>query len=334
MDEAVTSFKCRKIQTTNTYNYKTNFNTTMHTFRCFEKDPIWGAVTLAIISFGSLMFCLLLKPKIDGFENCIWKLIQNFGFFLFFPFIFLFVKFVTILSGEKDKWKSASMAMTQVEGVFECGFQFMLQLFIVFKRSDREPSIIQILTLMSSFLSIINAKIEGAFASNPRISFQTKAFYLVHSGRLLLLGVLLYTFYFYVTCALLITTIQWNMIFVLLLILLNGWKVINTQKKFKIFFHRIGFFLLLSGSQTIVAILVNTYEDAIIWNLWATSITLSELAIVKRKKYFNIITGLCISCGLISLALDYFCLQEVEEDDNIDNDQKNEEIHSLKSDQS
>ena len=207
----------------------------------------------------------------------------------------------------------------------------MLQLFIVFKRSDREPSIIQMLTLISSFISIVNATIEGRFASDPRTSFETKAFYLVHNGRLL--DVLLFTFYFYVTCALVITTIQWNMIFLLLLILLNGWKVRNTQKTFKIFFHRIGHFFLLIGSLTIVAILVNTYEDAIIWNLWATSITLSELAIVKRKKYFNIITGLCISSGLISLALDYFVLQEVEEDENYDNEEENEEIHSIKSDQ-
>ena len=208
----------------------------------------------------------------------------------------------------------------------------MLQLFIVFKRSDREPSIIQMLTLISSFISIVNAAIEGKFASHPRTSFETKAFLLVrHSDRLL--DVLLYTFYFHVTCALVITTIQWNMIFLLLLILLNGWKVRNTQKTFKIFFHRIGHFFLLIGSLTIVAILVNTYEDAIIWNLWATSITLSELAIVKRKKYFNIITGLCISSGLISLALDYFVLQEVKEDENYDNEEENEEIHSIKSDQ-
>ena len=126
MDEAVTSFQCRKIQTTYTYNYETNSNGTMHTFRCFEKDPIWGAVTFAIIPFGSLWFCVMLKPKIVGFENCIWKLIQNFVFLLFFPFIFVFVKFVTIFSGEEDKWKSASMAMTQIEGVYEgqCNHSF------------------------------------------------------------------------------------------------------------------------------------------------------------------------------------------------------------------
>ena len=119
MDEAVTSFQCRKIQTTNTYNYETNSNGTIHTFRCFEKDPIWGAVTLAIIPFGSLSFCMFLKPEMVGFENTIWKFIQTLVFLPLFPFIFLFVKFVRVFSGEDSKWKSASMAMAQIEGLYE-----------------------------------------------------------------------------------------------------------------------------------------------------------------------------------------------------------------------
>ena len=103
----------------------------------------------------------------------------------------------------------------------------------------------------------------------------------------------------------------------------------------------IGFHFLLIDSLTIITILVNTYEDAVIWNLWATSIKLSELAIVKRKKYFNTISGLCISCGLITLALEFvplkirefFYKQEVEKDKNDDIHKENEEIHPLKIDQ-
>ena len=91
----------------------------MHTFRCFEKDPIWGAVTLAIIPFGSLCFCALLKPEMVGFENILWKFIQTLVFLPLFPFTFLFVKFVSIFRGENDKWKSASMAMAQIEELYE-----------------------------------------------------------------------------------------------------------------------------------------------------------------------------------------------------------------------
>ena len=96
----------------------------------------------------------------------------------------------------------------------------------------------------------------------------------------------------------------------------------------------IGFHFLLFGSLTIITILVNTYEDAVIWNLWATSIKLSELAIVKRKKYFNIMTWLCISCGLLSYALGFasqkLSKQELEKEE-ID---VKEQGKPLKSDQS
>ena len=106
------------------------------------------------------------------------------------------------------------------------------------------------------------------------------------------------------------------------------------------FINMVGLHFLLIGCLTIITILVNTYEDAIIWNLWATSIKLSELAIVKRKKYFNTISGVCISFGLISLALEFFPLKlreffykQVEKDKNDDIHKENEEIHSFKSDQ-
>ena len=179
------------------------------------------------------------------------------------------------------------------------------------------------LTLISSFISTLNARIEGTFASNPRTTWQTKL--------KLVLPMLLINFYLFVSLALLITTIQWNMIFVLLLLILVSLKTINEQESFNKFIKLIGLHFLLIGCLTIITILVNTYEDAIIWNLWATSIKLSELAIVKRKKYFNTISGMCISFGLISLYFLY--KQEVEKDKNGDIHQENEEIHPLKSDQ-
>ena len=132
------------------------------------------------------------------------------------------------------------------------------------------------------------------------------------------------------------------MIFVLVLLILVSWKTINEQESFNTFIVLVGLHFLLIGCLTIITILVNTYEDAIIWNLWATSIKLSELAIVKKKKYFNTISGLCVSFGLISLALEFvpplkigecFYKQEVEKDKNDDIHQENEEIHPLKSDQ-
>ena len=53
-----------------------------------------------------------------GFENVFWKFIQALVFLPLFPFIFLFLKFVSIFRGEDYKWKSASMAMAQIEGLY------------------------------------------------------------------------------------------------------------------------------------------------------------------------------------------------------------------------
>ena len=189
------------------------------------------------------------------------------------------------------------------------------------------------LTLISSFISLLNARIEGSFSSHPGTIWQTKVKLVPY--------MLLVNFYLFVSLALLITTIQWNMIFVKLLLILVSWKTINEQESFHKFIVRIGLHFLLIGCLTIITILINTYEDAIIWNLWATSIKLSELAIVKRKKYFNTISGICITFGLISLALEFFPLklrkcfykQEVEKDKNDDMHQENEEIQPLKTDQ-
>ena len=188
------------------------------------------------------------------------------------------------------------------------------------------------LTLISSFISMLNARIEGRFSSDPGTTWQTKVKLVPY--------MLLVNFYLFVSLALLITTIQWNMIFVVLLLILVSWKTINEQESFNSFIVRMGLHFLLIGCVTIITILVNTYENAIIWNLWASSIKLSELAIVKRKKYFNTISGLCISCGLIVLALEFVPVKvrerfykQVEKDKNDDIHQEDEEIHPLKSDQ-
>ena len=188
------------------------------------------------------------------------------------------------------------------------------------------------LTLISSFISMLNARIEGQFSSDPGTTWQTKVKWVPY--------MLLVNFYLFVSLALLITTIQWNLIFVLLLLTLVSWKTVNEQESFHKFFVRIGLHFLLIGCLTIITILINTYEDAIIWNLWATSIKLSELAIVKRKKYFNTISGVCISFGLFSLALEFVPLKirerfykQVEKDKNDDIHKENEEIHPLESDQ-
>ena len=51
--------------------------------------------------------------------------------------------------------------------------------------------------------------------------------------------------------------------------------------------------------------MVNHYRETWIWNLWADGYKLSDVAIVSLG-YFNIVLGICISSGIISIPLHYF----------------------------
>ena len=100
------------------------------------------------------------------------------------------------------------MALTGVEGKFEGGLQLVLQLFIVFKRADREPSNIQLMTLASSLMSCVVATIEDIFAHKPKTSIEVKASFIPYA--------LITNIYSQMTAALIISTIQWNMIFIII----------------------------------------------------------------------------------------------------------------------
>merc|ERR1711970_192088 len=50
----------------------------------------------------------------------------------------------------------------------------MLQLFIIFSRPDREPSIVQILSILSSFISLVLARLSFRFASQPGARFKER----------------------------------------------------------------------------------------------------------------------------------------------------------------
>merc|ERR1712226_1048079 len=83
---------------------------------CFERDPIWGFMSL---------------------------------FFIFFPFFVLTVKTIGLLNPGRN-WKILARRCAFAEGVWESRFQLLLQLFIIFTRADRAPSLVQMLAMASS----------------------------------------------------------------------------------------------------------------------------------------------------------------------------------------
>ena len=303
------SIKCTQTVTTQTFFHLTNEvkNATTYTFNCFELDPIWGMFALAFIFYPGFAFILFIQPSLNlDLAPCLFILILKFMekllFILFFPLILLGLKFVYIFkTGQDDRndWKSAIMAMTGIEGFWEASFQFMLQLHIVFKRADQEPSTIQILTLASSLLSIAMAKIDNLFADKPQTTIYTKVS--------LLPMTLLTSISVQGSLALIFTIIELNLLFVLLVyiccVIFYGICCFTNKKlaKAQIIINRKCVITLI---LIILTIIVNFYEETTFWNLWAKPIKLSELAIVKRK-YFNTVSGVCISSTIISVVLKY-----------------------------
>ena len=304
--------KCTQTNTTSITQNIDNLSDTTYTYNCFERDPIWGGLTIGLIVLGGFSFVCRLRPSLNT-NSFIYKCIEKLIFFLLFPLIFLSVKFVNIFTAGQDEWKTAAMAMTGIEGITEAQFQFMLQLFIIFKRADREPSIIQVLSLASSYISIAIAFIESIFADKPQTTIQTKVSLL----PMALFGIAVSG----ISTALIISTIQWNYLFALFSILiafciyiyLRSWfattlspetHMVNSKAIEEFYFYVITVFVGIL-TLAIIFIFVNFYEEKTIWNWWAEPVKLTELAIVQ-KKYFNTLFGICLPSGVIGIILYYF----------------------------
>jgi hypothetical protein len=103
-DPAVTNpnYSCKHISTTHHF---TEDNTTVYTFTCNERDPIWGSISLAIIAGTGFIFSTLNGPKlgrnIDSQSWIVW-LTQKLVFFIFFPLIMLSLKFAAIFTDDEE----------------------------------------------------------------------------------------------------------------------------------------------------------------------------------------------------------------------------------------
>jgi len=61
-------------------------------------------------------------------------------------------------------------------------------------------------------------------------------------------------------------------------------------------------FFTTSMTLIVIVILASCYPDTSIWNVWAESYKLSDLAIIK-KNYFNTISAICLSSGIIHIIV-------------------------------
>ena len=123
-------------------------------FECFEKDPIWGYMTLVFMFLpGLLCISVTWQEKSSGFKA--------FGL-LFLPLFPVFAVIVKILEmfNPGPSWTLLAQLLSTAEAKTEAQFQFMLQLFIIFTRADRQPSTLQIVTMLTSLLTFCKVDID------------------------------------------------------------------------------------------------------------------------------------------------------------------------------
>jgi len=169
-----------------TGNYSDNCRLTAENYtECFEKDPIYGYVTLTCFflpGFGfSFWTFLSLSNFLRGTDS---DFTQNVCFFLFFtplailsavtfPFQLLIVNTVALLNG-RVQWTTLTAKYSIAEGLYDASIQFCVQLFIIFVNGDRLPSVIQYLSLSSSILMLSVPRIEAFLLDQGGITLPIK----------------------------------------------------------------------------------------------------------------------------------------------------------------
>ena len=130
---------------------------------CFEKDIIWGAVTVLLILLPG-------APLAGDVSSIISEAMQNekarCGLYwllllptmLIFPFILILLKLVGLINPGPE-WKGKTIWITSIEGEWESSLQLLLTLFIIFTRADRKPAWWQVASLIASMVLVTKTSI-------------------------------------------------------------------------------------------------------------------------------------------------------------------------------
>ena len=143
-----------------------NQTTVVHDYSCFEKDPILGWITLALIFLpGVALFIRLICTR--EVRNCAWKVCIAILASLFFPLTQILTKFYQLFQFGQE-WIRVDTLLDQCEGQFETFLQAGLQWYIIFSRPDRNASFSQWLAVVGSFLMIAIGQAKTAFANRTK----------------------------------------------------------------------------------------------------------------------------------------------------------------------
>ena len=134
----------------------------VYDYSCFEKDPFWGWITLALVFLpGVALFIRLICTK--EVRSCAWKVCIAILASLFFPLTQILLKFYQLFQFGQE-WIRVDTLLDQCEAQFETFLQAGLQWYIIFSRPDRDASVSQWLAVVGSFFMIAYGQANAAIA--------------------------------------------------------------------------------------------------------------------------------------------------------------------------
>ena len=167
---------------------------------CFEKDPIWGTLTLVLLGLPGIFWSLgifmqwatYLRKKrpadYDRKRKLFFFFIPLAAVSMFtFPFQLMTISVISCFNNQ-DHWMTLTAKVGIAEGFFNAHFQYILQLFIFFVRADRFPSVFQYLLAFGSLSFLVWSRIESLLLDRGghRLSPGQKAWWVCRFGPMFL----------------------------------------------------------------------------------------------------------------------------------------------------
>ena len=284
---------------------------TSYHFICFEKDPIFGSITVGLIFLPGIMcmdyyyrelyhrFGLHNRRKEGLAQSCtfIFVLIGVVILCCTFPLQIIAIKFVCLLTTNRSLQKLSKEASAR-EGLFESSFQVCFQLYVMFSKEDRQPSQLQLVTIIISVLMIIRTSLEAFHLDQESMSFKegAKLLPLAICGSIFKIG----------TISMAFAVLRFNVLYAVLIIVVVGLaaKMIKKTTKLNHMFYHFDYAMLshavgLKKMGPAIHVLVDEENDSDQKNSITTSRQTKNL-FYSNIFWFIIYTVLLITCLVLS----------------------------------
>ena len=134
-------------------------------FSCFEYDVFWGLLAILFVLLPGAAFSALNAIKLRQAKSSLFWLFLLMSPLttVLFPLLLISVKILCLFHNGAELTRLNNI-LTFAEGQIESFCQLGLQIYIIFSRADRQPSLIQMITLPASALMLVRVQVNSFYA--------------------------------------------------------------------------------------------------------------------------------------------------------------------------